>query len=172
MITSTYNFKICKTDGCLYKLCSRVDCQRIIDNINYCSNCVEASKSLDDANVSDNDRLEHKFNKEYNDDCVSVFQKTGDNDEVEYSTKTIINIACNTVVDELLDFIETIPDAIAFLDPDVLESIRSYLSNVTGSDHSNESDDIFDCESLNENTKQFFIFYLTSPFNEIISIFE
>ena len=133
---------------------------------------VKSSKSLDEDNASDNNRLEHKFNKEYNDDCVSVFQKTGDNDEVEYSAKTIINIACNTVVDELLDFIETIPDAIAFLDPDVLESILSYLSNVTGSDHSNERNDIFDCESLNENTKQFFIFYLTPPFNEILSIFE
>ena len=83
MITSTDALKKYGTDGCLYRLCSRVNCQHIIDNINYCGNCVKVSKSLDEAEVSDNDRLERIFNKEYNDDYVSAFRKTGDDDNIK-----------------------------------------------------------------------------------------
>ena len=51
------------------------------------------------------------------------FRKTGDDDNVEYASKKIIGIAYNTIYDELLDFIETIPEAVVFLDSDILESI-------------------------------------------------
>ena len=101
--------------------------------------CVKSSKSLDEDNTSDNNRLGHKFNKEYNDDYVSVFRKTED-DDVESIARKIISISCNTIF--------------AFPDPNVLESIVPYRSNKIGSDHSNISGDLSDCESLKEYTKK------------------
>ena len=99
---------------------------------------VKSSKSLDEDNASDNNRLEHKFNKEYNDDCVSVFRKTED-DDVESIARKIISIACNTFF--------------AFPDPNVLELIVPYRSNKIESDHSNVSGNLSDCESLKEYTQ-------------------
>ena len=63
MITSIDDLKKCGSDSCLYKLCLRVNCQYSIDKINYCGNYVKATKSLDDTEVSDNDRFERIFKK-------------------------------------------------------------------------------------------------------------
>ena len=49
--------------------------QHIVDNIHYCANCVKDSIPIDEVVVSEIDKLKHTFDKEYNDDSVSVFQK-------------------------------------------------------------------------------------------------
>ena len=64
----------------------------------------------------------------YNEDCVSVFEKGWDEDDVTSTTKTILSIACNTVCDKLLvnnviENIEKIPVNINFLEPDILDAI-------------------------------------------------
>ena len=56
-----------------YSYIKPINCQHIIDNINYCGNCVKANKSLDKPEVLDNGGLERIFNKENNDDYVSTF---------------------------------------------------------------------------------------------------
>ena len=87
---------------------------------------------------------------------VYLFPGNRDDDEdADFTAKTIISIAYNTIFDELLDFIETISDDIVFPYPYVLKSIVLYRSNYLGSDHNNVSGDVSDCESLNEYTKQF-----------------
>ena len=74
-ITSEGDLILCGTKVYLYKLCSREKYQHIVENIHYCANCVKASIPIDEVVVSETDKLKHTFDKEYNDDCVSVFQK-------------------------------------------------------------------------------------------------
>ena len=74
-ITSEGDSILCGTKGCLYKLCSREKCQHIVDNIHYCANCVKSSLFIDEVVVSETDKLKRTFDEEYNDDCVSLFEK-------------------------------------------------------------------------------------------------
>ena len=67
----------------MYKLCPRINCKCIVDNINYCTNRVKASSTIDEVDESNNTRLEHTFDKNYNNDCVSLFRKSGDDDTVD-----------------------------------------------------------------------------------------
>ena len=103
----------------MYKIYSTPHCHHIIDNSNYYTHCVEASKYLDETNGSDNERFVYKFNVEYNDHCVSTFRKTVDNDDDASTTVIILSIACNTFFDKLSDNpvfknIDKTPGTIAF----------------------------------------------------------
>ena len=48
-ITSKYDLILCGTEGWLYKTCSGTQSHHIIDKLNYCRHCVEASN--DNSNI-------------------------------------------------------------------------------------------------------------------------
>ena len=73
-ITSKADLVLCGTKGCLYTLCPRKEFQHIIDNIHYCANCAKSSISIDEAVVSETDKLDRIFDEDFNDDYVSVFR--------------------------------------------------------------------------------------------------
>ena len=104
-INSKLDVIICRTKGCLYKICSKPQYHHIIDNLNYYKRCVEASKSSDETNGVDNDGFEHKFDVEYNEDCVFTFWKTRDDNDVASIDEILLSIACNTVFDKLSEIL-------------------------------------------------------------------
>ena len=123
---------------------------------NYCSHCEKSSKYLDEIDVLD---VERRFNAEFNDDCVFAFRINVDNDDVVSTAQIIISITCNIVYDKLPDksFILNnviIPIDMYVPDPQPLDAIVPYELNVSVSNKNNVSDDISDCEFLNEYTKK------------------
>ena len=46
--TSNFYLRVCGTEGCLYKTCSRKSYHHMIDNIYHYSHCDEARKSLEE----------------------------------------------------------------------------------------------------------------------------
>ena len=73
---------LCETKSSLYKIYSKMLCRNIVNNLKYCKYCVGASKHLDIT-----DEFERIYNPENNEDCVSVFEKGGDGDDVTFAAK-------------------------------------------------------------------------------------
>ena len=96
--------------------------------------------------------------KNINDDCVSAFEKGGDEEDVVYITKTILSIAYNTVFDKLsesnvLENIDQISDSITIIpDSDILEVI--IINDDFTSNQCDVSDNDSDIASLDEYSKQ------------------
>ena len=49
--TSTADLELCGTEGCLYKVCSRIQCHHFENNANYCNNCFIANNGIDKDNT-------------------------------------------------------------------------------------------------------------------------
>ena len=80
-ITSEGYLMLCGTNDCIYKLCSRKKCQYIVNNIHNCVNYVNVSILIDEVVVSETDKLERTFDEKYNDDYVSIYRKSVDNND-------------------------------------------------------------------------------------------
>ena len=147
----------------MYIIFSKPQCHHIIDHLNFCKHCVEASKSLDVTSGLDNDGFTRKFNAKYNDYCVSAFRKTRDDDDVASAVVTILSIVCHIVFKKLSDnpvfkIVDNIPGTIVFPNPDNLEAIVPFESNnISASNHSNVSGDVSHAASLNKYTNQIMI---------------
>ena len=63
------------------------------------------------------------------------------------------SIGFNTLLNKLPDFNAMIPADFTVPQSDVLDSVVRFDSNIIWSNHSNISDDLSECESLNEYRK-------------------
>ena len=104
--------------------------------------------------------------------CI-CFRKSVDDDDDQSAATTNKSIVCNTIFNELLYFNVIIPRDFTVLQSDVLDLVVQYDSNVIGSDHSNVSDALSECESLNEYRKSFLMkdepWYITKGVSKTIN---
>ena len=142
------------TEGCVYQIWSNKKYHHLIENLSYYKDCVAASKSFDISDGTDANGFEYSFNPENNEDCVSVFLKVGYEDNVVFTTVTILIIVFKIVfdklsVDHVIIIFDKIPGTIVFPTPEFLDGIVSFDSNnISTSNRCNESDDASHATSL------------------------
>ena len=89
---------LCGTEDYLFKLSSRKPCHHIVNNINYCNNCVTVNKS------TDTDNTERVLEEDYNDDCVTIFGSNVGDDDVQFIANTLISFGGNTLFNGVPDY--------------------------------------------------------------------
>ena len=123
----------------------------IFNNINYCHNCVIATK------YTDKDNTERIFEEDYNGGCVTVFGNKAVGDDVQSVANTLISFGGNNVFNRLPDY-NTVEDFVVSPEEnlDWLPIPLPIESNVNDnvSVKSKLSEDLSESISVNENIKQ------------------
>ena len=89
-ITSITDLKNCGTAGCLYRICSRSECNHFVENKYYCNNCITVNKFID------NDTTERLFMGSNNDDCVTVSCNNEGDEDIQSVALTLKSMSDNT----------------------------------------------------------------------------
>ena len=148
--TSTNALILYGTEGCLFKLCLRKQCNHIVDKTNYYSNCVRASKYIN------KDNTERTFEEDSNDDCVIIFCNKVVDDDFQSAANTIISIVGNTLFNGLPDY-NVVGDSLV-PPSDNLDCRRiEYNANDNVSVESKLSENLSESISVNDYTKKYLI---------------
>ena len=86
------------TEGFIFKVCSRKPCHHIVNNKNYCHNCVIANK------CTDKDNTERVFEENYNEECVTVLGNNAVDDDIQSVANTLMSLGGNTLFNRLPDY--------------------------------------------------------------------
>ena len=160
-ITSTTDVKNCGKAGCLYKICSRSQCNHFLENKYYCNNCIIVNRFID------NDTTERLFMGSNNNDCVTVFRNNEGDDSIQSVALILKSMGDITLFGKLPDY--SLVDVLVVPDPELLDSailprLIDCITLLTPTEFtidddvsvdSNISDDCSDIIPVDENSKQY-----------------
>ena len=81
-------------EGCLFNICSIIDCHHVFDNKDYYNNCLTVIQSIH------NDTSERIFSGSNNDDYVTVFGNKEGDEDIQPVAHTLRSVSDITLFDK------------------------------------------------------------------------